>query len=133
MVISSAVGPGMGGFGTGVKIIELLIFIIKTTEQAHKLRDECDEVRTAAAALKEGLEANKDVLNDEKAVAKLESVLEQVCKFVGECKNANILRRAWEITWEQRLPALLKQMMTWIAILNVGVSVIPAFPCSTRG
>ncbi len=123
MVVSSAVGPGMGGFGIGVKIIELLLFIIKTAEQAHKLRAKCDEVRTVASALKEAFEANKDALNDQKAAEELECVLEQVCKFVGECKTANILRRAWEITWEQRLPALLKQMMTWIAILNVGVSV----------
>lgn len=116
-------GLGLGGFGTGIKVIELLIFIIKTTEEAHHLKDECAMINDTATSLKQCLEANPQGLEGVPASSRLIVLLGDVSKFVAKCKQSNILKRAWEISWRQRVPDMIKQMMMWIAILNVEVSV----------
>jgi hypothetical protein len=113
----------MDGFGAGVKAIELLIFIIKTTEEAHHLKNECAKINDTATSLKQCLEANPQGLEGVPASSKLIALLGDVSTFVAKCKQSNILKRAWEITWRQRVPAIIKEMMMWIAILNVEVSV----------
>lgn len=115
---------GLAAFDTGVKVIELLIFIINTSQRLRKLRAECDEVNnTTATILKEALEANKGVLKEQKTAIKLEKVLQELAKFVVECKESNIWHRAWEVTWKNRLPGLLKEVMTWIALVNIDTTV----------
>jgi hypothetical protein len=114
---------GLAAFDTGVKSIELLIFIIKTAQEVRKLKSECEEVGNTASILKEVLEANKDVLKEQKTSVKLEKVLVEVSKFVVECKESNLLHRAWEVMWKHRLPSLLKEMMMWIALLSVETTV----------
>ena|ERR1700722_1308403 len=80
----------LAAFDTGVKCIELLIFIIRTVQGVKKLKAECDEVKSIASILLEVLEANKDVLKGQKTTAKLEKVLQEVSKFVVECKESNV-------------------------------------------
>jgi hypothetical protein len=116
-------GLGMGGFGTGIKVIELLIFIIKTTEEAHHLKEECAMINDTATSLKQCLEADQQGLEGVPASSRLIVLLRDISTFVAKCKQSNVLKRAWEITWRQRVPAMMKEMMMWIAILNVEVSV----------
>ena len=80
----------LAAFDTGVKCIELLIFIIRTVQGVKKLKAECDEVKSIASILLEVLEANKDVLKGQKTTIKLENVLQEVSKFVVECKESNV-------------------------------------------
>lgn len=88
-----------------------------------KLKSECQEVETIALVLKEVVENNQNVIKDQASFGGLQKVLEDVCKFVVECKQGNAIHRAWEVMWKQRLPSLLKEMMTWVIILNVGTTV----------
>jgi hypothetical protein len=120
--------PGLAAFGTSVKSIELLIFIIDTARKVRNLKAECEEVRNTASILKEVLEANKDVLKEQKTAMKLEKVLEEVSKFVVECKESNVLHRAWEVLWKHHLPGLLKEMMTWIALFTTETTVSDVVP-----
>lgn len=122
-MIDPSVGLGFGGFGTGVKCIELLLFIVKTTQEAHQLKDECIKVGTAATTLKSVLDGNKAALKDAKTESLLERTLLEVADFAIACRNKNILRRSWEIIWIKRLPALLKEMEMWVTFLNTEVSV----------
>jgi hypothetical protein len=119
------VEPGLviAGVGIGVKCIELLASIIKTAEDAHHLKDECQKVQTAAELLKSVLERNKDVLDDMTAAPSLVQTLEKLLEFVTVCKEKNIFQRSWEIAWTKSLPGLLKDMLLWISLLNVEVSV----------
>jgi hypothetical protein len=118
-----APGLGLGGFGTGIKVIELIIFIIKTTEDAHHLKDECAKINDAATSLRHCLEANPQALEGVSASSRLIALLGDVSRFVTGCKQSNLLKRGWEVTWRQRVPAMVKEMMMWIAILNVEISV----------
>jgi hypothetical protein len=113
----------LAAFDTGVKSIELLIFVIKTAQEVRKLKSECEEVGNTASILKGVLEANQDVLKEQKTSVKLEKVLVEVSKFVVECKESNMLHRAWEVMWKHRLPGLLKEMMMWIALLSAETTV----------
>jgi len=114
---------GLAAFDTGVKSIELLILIIKTAQQVRRLKAECTEVKAIATILKAILEANEEVLKDEKTSTKFEALLLEVLKFTAECHRSSLLNRAWEVIWKHRLPALLKEMMTWIALLNTETTV----------
>jgi hypothetical protein len=129
-MVAPTVGVGLGGFGTGIRCIELLIFIIQTAQQAHRLKAECERVKLVASTLKGAIDKNKAALEDQEAVTSLENSLEEVLIFVVKCKSQNILGRAWELKWRKRLPALINEMMMWIAIMDAGVSVRHITNCS---
>jgi hypothetical protein len=129
-MVAPTAGVGLGGFGTGIRCLELLIFIIKTAEQAHKLKAECERVKIVATTLKGAIDKNKAALEDHEAASNLGKSLEEVLTFVVKCQGQNILGRAWELRWRKRLPALINEMMMWIAIVDAGVSVRHMTNCS---
>jgi hypothetical protein len=121
-------------FSTGVTSVQLLIQIIHTTQQVKRLKTECEEVRTIASILHELLDANEEVLKDEKTATQLNGVLLEVLRFTAECSGSNLVNRAWEVIWKHKLPGLLKEMMTWVVLLNTGTAVsvthLPRIYCS---
>lgn len=119
----SNAGLAFGGLGTGLKCIELLVWIVKTTQDAHQLKKECGKVREIAQMLEKVLKGNMEVLKDVKTEGALMKILVEVATFVGDCKEKNIVRRAWEMIWTRRLPELLKEMMMWIGIFDTELSV----------
>jgi hypothetical protein len=120
----------LAAFSTGVTSIQLLIQIIRTTQQVRRLKAECEEVRTISSILQELLGANEEVLKDEKTATQLNGVLLEVLKFTAECSGSNLVNRAWEVMWKHKLPGLLKDMMTWVVLLNTGTSVSGSLPAA---
>lgn len=112
----------LGAIQTGVGVAQIIAFIIKTSEQAHHLKEECRKINAAATTLQNCL-ANRKGIEGIEAGSSLESLLTEVAGVVSKCKQSNFLKRAWEVAWRQKIPALVKEMMMWSAILNIEVSV----------
>lgn len=114
---------GLAAFEVGVKSVEMLVYIIKTTQEVKRLKSECDKVNTTASILLEVLRRNNDVLKNQVTAKSLEDLLEKVSKFVTHCKASNIIQRAWEVMWKHQLPKLLQDMMTWVVLLTTETTV----------
>jgi hypothetical protein len=113
---------GLAAFDVAATSIHLLAFIIRSAQNVHQLPAECAQVKSIAVILKAGLDANQNVL-DQTLASKLNSVLQEVLRFVAECGQSNLGQRAWEVMWRRRLPKLLNEMMTWVAIVQAGATV----------
>ena len=118
-----SIGLGFGGFGTGMRTIDLLALIITTTKQAQSLKAECQELEIAASTLHNVLQENSGVLRDVKTESLLRKTLLEVAAFTLECKDQNFFSRVWELTWTKNLPRLLKDMAMWVTLLSAEVSV----------
>ncbi|CEL05121.1 hypothetical protein ASPCAL06241 [Aspergillus calidoustus] len=113
---------GLAAFDVAATSIHLLVFIIRSAQNVHQLPAECAQVKSIAVVLKAGLDANQNVL-DQTLASKLNTVLQEVLRFVAECGQSNLGQRAWEVMWRRRLPKLLNEMMTWVAIVQAGATM----------
>lgn len=116
-------GYGMGIFGTTVRSIELLLLIIKTLDEAIHLKQECKEIKSVCATLLSILRSNSEVLQDVSTSKMLMETLEKVENFALDCKDESLLNCIWEVKWTKQLPALVKEMLMWIACLSTDLSV----------
>lgn len=119
----ASVGISLGAFGAGKASIDLLTYIATAIQKVRRLPDECREVKEAAQVMLEVLETNKSGLQDESTATRLNTLLKQLADFIAVCQAQGIVQQAWEVMWRQKLPALLKQMMMWIAFFTAEITV----------
>lgn len=110
-------------YGAGVATFQLLTYIIEKARDVKRLKKECDEIRRTATVLEEVLKSNENFLKDQETATQLNKILQDLQEFVAICREFNVINCAWEVVWKHRLPDLLKQMTTWIAILTTETTV----------
>lgn len=113
----------LAGFDTGLASIKLLRYIVQTAQKVKRLKTECEDIGKTAQIMLDVLNDNFEALKDKQTAQRLNEVLERLAKVVTECQRGNVLAKAWEVMWRRRLPGLMKDMMTWIALLTMETTV----------
>lgn len=116
---------GLAAFQASSECISLLVLIIRTAVKARRLQAECAEVERTARILKSVLDSNSNSIAfmDPEIVTKLSEVLREILEFVNVCQSSNLFDRLLEVSWKNRLPRLLKELMTWIAYFTMQTTV----------
>lgn len=116
---------GLAAFQASSECIRLLVLIIRTAAKARRLKAECAEAERTASILKSVLNSNSNsiALMDPEIVTKLSEVLREILEFVNVCQSSNLFDRLLEVSWKNRLPRLLKELMTWIAYFTMQTTV----------
>lgn len=116
---------GLAAFQASSECIRLLVLIIRTAMKAKRLKAECAEAERTASILKSVLDSNSNsiALMDPEIVTKFSEVLREILEFVNVCQTSNLFDRLLEVSWKNRLPRLLKELMTWIAYFTMQTTV----------
>jgi len=118
---------GLDAFDASVTCVKLLIFIIKTAQQVKRLNSKCLELANVATILRDMLNANKQLLEDEKTEKRFKHVLEDIARFMASCKDFNVFEKTWEVAWRKRLPSLENELMKWVLLFSTETTVSVTF------